>query len=57
MEIFGIGPSKAVGDIKNSIKDAILDGEIQNNYEAAYGHMIRQAEGLGLKPVKSLKNN
>ena len=57
MEIFGIGPCKAVGDIKNSIKEAILDGEIQNNYEAAYGHMIRQAEGLGLKPVKSLKNN
>jgi hypothetical protein len=57
MEIFGIGPCKAVGDIKNSIKDAILDGEIQNNYEAAYRHMIRQAEGLGLKPVKSLKNN
>jgi poly(A) polymerase len=57
MEIFGIGPCKAVGDIKNSIKDAILDGEIENSYEAAYGYMISQAQQMGLKPVKSAKNN
>ena len=57
MEIFGIGPCKAVGDIKNSIKEAILDGEIENTYEAAYGYMISQAQQMGLKPVKSAKNN
>jgi poly(A) polymerase len=38
METFGIGPCKAVGDIKNSIKDAILDGEIENTYDAASIH-------------------
>jgi len=57
MEVFGIGPCKAVGDIKNAIKDAILDGEIENNYEAAYAFMVEQAKQLGLNPVKSLKNN
>ena len=57
MEIFGIGPCKAVGDIKNSIKDAILDGEIENTYDAAYGYMIQQAGKMGLNPVKSAKNN
>ncbi len=57
MEVFGIGPCKAVGDIKNAIKDAILDGEIPNTYEAAYGYMVQQAKLLGLNPVKSLKSN
>ena len=56
MEIFGIGPCKAVGDIKNSIKDAILDGEIENIYDSAYIYMVKQAELIGLNPVKSLKN-
>ncbi len=52
MEIFGIGPCKHVGDIKNAIKDAILDGDIENSYEAAYQHMLKVAEGLNLRPVK-----
>ncbi len=52
MEIFGIAPCKKVGEIKNAIKDAILDGEIENNYDAAYDYMLKQAEALNLKPVK-----
>ncbi|MFT4017741.1 MAG: HD domain-containing protein [Agriterribacter sp.] len=52
MDIFGITPCKKVGDIKNAIKDAILDGEIENNYEAAYDFMLKKAKALELQPVK-----
>lgn len=52
MEIFGIGPSKAVGTIKDAIKDAILDGVIPNEYEAAYNFMLQKGKECGLQPVK-----
>jgi poly(A) polymerase len=53
MEIFGLGPSKPVGIIKDAIKDAILDGVILNNYDDAYEFMLAKAAELNLKPVKS----
>src|SRR6187549_556774 len=53
MEIFGLGPSKPVGIIKDAIKDAILDGVIPNNYDDAYEFMLAKAAELNLKPVKS----
>nr|WP_321408032.1 HD domain-containing protein [uncultured Carboxylicivirga sp.] len=52
METFGISPCKAIGDLKAIIKDAILDGEIENNHEEAYALMLRKGEEMGLKPVK-----
>lgn len=51
MEIFGLAPCKHVGDIKNAIREAILDGKIDNNYDAAYDFMMKTAQDLGLKPV------
>lgn len=57
MATFGIAPCRAVGEIKNSIKDAILDGEISNDYDDAYRFMVAKAKALGLEPVSSSKNN
>jgi poly(A) polymerase len=50
MKTFGLTPSEPVGVIKNAIKDAILDGVIQNNYEEAYEFMLKKGRELGLSP-------
>ena len=52
MEIFGIKPSRQVGDLKNMIREAILEGEIENSYDAAYRYMLEKAAAMDLKPVK-----
>jgi putative nucleotidyltransferase with HDIG domain len=49
MKVFDIKPSKEVGMIKNSIREAILEGEIQNNVEEAFELMKKIGEDLGLK--------
>ncbi|MCF0207092.1 MAG: HD domain-containing protein [Bacteroidales bacterium] len=51
MEFFNIPPSQVVGTIKNAVKDAILDGVIQNDYQQARDFMIAKGRELGL-PVK-----
>lgn len=50
MKTFDIKPSREVGIIKNAIKDAILDGDIRNDYDEAYAFMLRKGEELGLVP-------
>jgi len=57
METFQIEPGRYVGIIKNAIKDAILDGEISNNYEEAFRFMLKKGEELGLKPIQNDKTS
>ena len=52
MQLYGLEPCKAVGDIKNAIREAILDGHIANDYEAAYTFMLEKAAELNLHLVK-----
>jgi poly(A) polymerase len=51
MKTFGIAPCKQVGEIKNTIKDAILDGIIKNEYSEAHAIMIQKGKELGLSIV------
>jgi putative nucleotidyltransferase with HDIG domain len=52
MQTFGLQPCHEVGIIKTAIKDAILDGVIENNYDAAYALMLAEGQKLNLRPVQ-----
>lgn len=52
MRTFGIPPSKQVGNIKTAIREAILEGEIRNEYAEAYDFMLKIGKKQGLNPRK-----
>ena len=51
MQMFGLEPCSLVGELKSSIKDAILDGLIPNDHDAAVTYLIQLAKEKGLQPV------
>ena len=52
MRTFAIGPCREIGTIKDAIKDAILDGQIPNDRDAAWQMMLRLGADLGLTPAQ-----
>ena len=52
MDIFSIEPCNTIGHLKEQVKNAILDGEIENTFEAADAFMRARAAEIGLFPVE-----
>ena len=61
MKTFELKPGREVGEIKNAIREAILEGEVKNEFNSAYEFMIRKGREMGLeqkhKLTRSLENN
>ena len=53
MEVFGLQPCREVGSLKSAIKDAILDGVVPNEHDAAYEFMLKRAKKMGLEPIRN----
>ena len=51
MELFKLKPSKEIGMLKEAVKEAILEGEIANDYNEAYQFILERAKKMGLKKV------
>jgi tRNA nucleotidyltransferase (CCA-adding enzyme) len=51
IELFGLKPGREIGVLKEAVKEAILEGEIPNEYEAAKEFVLKRAEKMGLKKV------
>jgi tRNA nucleotidyltransferase (CCA-adding enzyme) len=51
MKTFNLKPCREIGQIKDAIKEAILDGKIANDYDEAYAFMLKRADKLGLKSI------
>ena len=53
MRLFALPPSREVGTLKGALKDAVLDGIVPNEHDAALAFVIQRAAEMGLKPVNA----
>ena len=51
MRTFGLQPSREVGILKEALTEAILEGQIRNEFEAAYPFLLQEGKKLKLEPV------
>ena len=56
MQIFNLKPSAVIGEIKNSIKEAILEGEIKNEYAEVLQYLLKLGKTYGLVPSLDYKS-
>ena len=49
MKTFNLKPCRKIGQLKEAIKEAILEGKIPNNHQASFDFMLQKGEELGLK--------
>jgi poly(A) polymerase len=56
MKTFDLSPGKEIGILKEAIKEAILDGEIENTKDGAFNFMLKKASEIGLTPKEKEKN-
>jgi poly(A) polymerase len=57
MHVFGVRPGREVGIIKAAIREAILEGDIPNEFEAAYEYMLKKGFELGLEQKRKLETS
>ena len=51
MRLFNLKPCREIGTLKTALKDAILDGKVPNEHEAALTFVLHKAAQMGLQPV------
>jgi len=51
MKTFGLKPSSLVGELKEAVKEAVLEGKIKNEYEEAYHYLLVLGEARGLQTI------
>lgn len=56
MKTFKLIPGKEIGEIKNAIREAILEGEIKNTFEDAYNFMLKKGKEMGLQTMEEKLN-
>jgi poly(A) polymerase len=55
IHVFDLRPGREVGIIKTAIREAILEGDIPNDFDAAYQFMLKKGNELGLTPKRTLE--